>query len=164
MSLREFIDRHRRVVLVVMSLVILAALFYIGRHLLGRNDQLDASQNVFYSCDDGKTFFSDRMDRIVPFDHEGMQAFRAAVYRCDQGTPFVAFLMQPDDIARKELDTAQSQSPEDFRLAVLRTQRQVKVKRPGERAWVGIDSAEGTKIIAAKCPNVGSDVPTPVSP
>jgi hypothetical protein len=158
MNVREAIERHRRAAIAVASAVLLIVIVYLGSHFSEHPGQPDASQDVFYSADDGKTYFADRMDRMVPFDHGGTPAFRAAVFRCDQEPPFVAFLMQPDESARKDLETAQAKSSGDFRQAVLRTQRQMEVKRPGEQSWVEIGSAAGTKVTTIKCPE-GTAVP-----
>jgi len=148
----------------VAAAYLIFGLLVIGRQLFGGGSRLVVSARMYFSDDDGKTYFVDRGDRITPFDHNGQPAVGAVVYRCGTGKPFVTFLMRYTDDARTELEAAQARSSDEFRRAVLSAQRQVEVKQPGGRDWVSIDSVEGRKIIGPKCPNGGSDVPTPVSP
>jgi len=41
-----------------------------------------ATHRAYFSDDDGKTFFVDDIEKIVPFDHDGKPGFRAMVYQC----------------------------------------------------------------------------------
>jgi len=47
---------------------------------------------VFFSDDDGKTFYADSVFNFPPYSHNGNQANRAFVYKCDH-EEFVGFLL-----------------------------------------------------------------------
>jgi hypothetical protein len=54
--------------------------------------------DVFYTVDDGETWFVDSSDRIPPFEHDGKMAVRANLFICTKdGTIFPAFLMRYSD-------------------------------------------------------------------
>ena len=164
MSLRETIGQNPRAAASVGGALLVIALAAIGFHLLGGGSRFDVSGSMYYSDDDGKTYFADRGDRITPFDHNGQPTVGAVVYRCGAGKPFVTFLMRYTDDARAALQAAQAGSSDEFRRAVLSAQRQEEVKQPGGRDWFPIDSADGRKLIVPKCPEGESGVLTPVAP
>jgi hypothetical protein len=58
-----------------------------------RGDQRPATRKSWYTIDDGRHWFADAMNKIVPFEHEGKQAYRCFVWTCDGGTTeFVSHL------------------------------------------------------------------------
>ncbi len=83
----------------------------------------------YFSDDDGKTYFADDVYKPVPFDHNGKQAFRAYVFRCGSGKPFVGYLGQ--DAGRE-------------------------VKKPGETKWVPATGAKGDAVTNVTCPEGGT--------
>jgi len=164
MSLREYIGRNPHAATAVAAAFLMVGLVIIGFQLFGGGSRLVVSGRMYFSDDDGKTYFVDRGDRITPFDHHGQPAVWAVVYRCGDAPPFVGFLMRNTDDARAALEAAQERGSDEYRRAVRSTQRQVEVKQPGGRDWFPFDSVEGRKIIAPKCPNGESGVPTTVAP
>src|SRR5579862_9768260 len=106
MNFREFIKRNPHAGATVGVALLLVALIIMGLHLL-RSGDVDVSGSMYYSDDDGKTYFVDRGDRITPFDHNGRPAVGAVVYRCGGAPPFVGFLMHNTDDARAGLEAAQ---------------------------------------------------------
>ncbi len=57
---------------------------------------------VFYSDDDGQTFFRDSVYKFPPFDHEGKTAVEAMVAESN-GHRFVAYLMRYTPAAQEQL-------------------------------------------------------------
>lgn len=112
-----------------------------------RNEQrLESTiELVFYSDDEGKTYFPDSVEKTFPFDRNGKQAFRAFVYSCGEtGKPFVGLLgRQAKSNADRSIDP---------RYRPKNALPQVEVKKPGEDRWVAFMSAEGQKLLLSVCP------------
>jgi hypothetical protein len=99
---------------------------------------------AFYSDDDGTTFYTDSVFNFPPYDHNGKEANRAFVYRCDHGN-FVGFLLRYKPDARKRLqdsyNNAQSTgvNPIQQVLGLMSTDPirygGVEIKLPGETKW-----------------------------
>jgi len=104
MSIREIIQRNQRVCGAVAGVAVLAALGVSMRSLSG-SEQPPRVERVFYSDDDGATYFVDNVDRLPPFDHDGKPAVRAHVFRCGHGgDAFVGYLEKVDDVTRAKLE------------------------------------------------------------
>ena len=68
---------------------------------------------AFYSDDDGKTFFKDNIRKIVPFDHNGKQAYRADVFKGPDGNVFVGLLYRHTDMGKKQMNEYLARKTED---------------------------------------------------
>ena len=100
---------------------------------------------VYYSDDDGKTFFVDDVDKVYPFDRNGKPAYRAYVYRCGDQPPFVHYLGRYTDKAKARMAelSAKTDDPEAVgELARLRNTA-IEVKKPGDANWVPLFSSAG---------------------
>ena len=103
---------------------------------------------VYYSDDDGKTYFADSVDRIYPFDHDGKQAYRAYVYQCGNGQPFIGYLARYNEaaVARLgELKGKESDANVAAEIAQVRATG-IDVKRPGDAQWTPLFGAAGEAI------------------
>ena len=99
---------------------------------------------IFFSDDDGKTYYADSVFNFPPYSHNGKEANRAFVYQCDHGK-FVGFLLRYKLDARKQLQAtynkAQSSGvdPTQSVLGLMSTNPirygGVEVKLPGETKW-----------------------------
>ena len=109
---------------------------------------------VFYSVDDGKTYFPDGEGKLPPFDHPNGLAVRAHVFNGSSG-PFVGYLERFSPEARNIItrvsEAAKTAKPGDKpppELAhVVDAQRNGRqVKRPKDANWVSINSGAGQAI------------------
>jgi len=109
---------------------------------------------VFYTVDDGKTYFPDGEGKLPPFDHPKGLAVRAHVFAGSTG-PFVGYLERFSPEARNIItlvsEAAKNAKPGDKpppELAhVVDAQRNGRqVKRPKDVNWVSINSAQGQAI------------------
>jgi hypothetical protein len=123
------------------------------------------ASKAYYSDDDGKTYFSDDIDKVYPFDRNGKPAYRAYVYECGDGKPFVAYLARYPDAAKAklaELEKNTSDSEAAGQIAQLRSNA-IEVKKPGDEKWASMLSPQGGVIAShPPCPKGGTA--TPVSP
>jgi hypothetical protein len=113
---------------------------------------------VFYSVDDGKTYFPDGEGKLPPFDHPNGLAVRAHVFNGSSG-PFVGYLERFSPEARNIItrvsEAAKTAKPGDKpppELAnVVDAQRNGRqVKRPKDANWVSINSGAGQAITRVK--------------
>ena len=108
----------------------------------------------FYSADDGKSWFVDDTLKGSPIDRNGSLAYRAIVFRCPGGKPFVAYLARysQDQLARIASDAAQYPGqPSEGQMGGLRS-----IKKPGESNWVANSSTSITGYPIVHCPGTGS--------
>ena len=147
MSVREAIQRHQRWVGVASVIAIAFCLVAVQRAYRGA-ELSEAVTRVYFSDDDGKTYFAEGVEKGLDFPHEGKQACRAYVYRCDSGKAFVGYLgrraatraatpVAPDPRYPGKEDTAAGE---------------IEIKKPGEDKWVSLGSAKGQEIIHSLCP------------
>jgi hypothetical protein len=146
MSVRETLQKKPAAAGVAALLLILACAAVILSETKGQSNYSFAGK-VFYSDDDGKTWFLDDLTKGSPFDHDGKPAYRAMVYRCtDGGDLFVGFLA-------KFSDHQIAQMAGDPRVLMMGMQ---EMKKPGELKWVENPHPENGFPVA-RCPNGGGN-------
>lgn len=128
---------------------------------------------AFFSDDDGKSWFIDDDSKLSPFDHGGKAACRAAVYRCGNGKPFVAYLSKYSDAqlaqiadAKKALSEPQAKGTRPMSDPAF----PMEVKKPGDSKWIRApgtgakaDAAGYQRVTNVVCPD-GSSAVTAVRP
>ncbi len=98
-----------------------------GAHVSGKS---------FFSDDDGKTWFVDDASKIPPFDHEGKVAYRAAVFKCADGTQFVGRLEKFSDEVKAQMEETIRKNPSAAPvLQYTASMREIQVKLPGDPNW-----------------------------
>jgi hypothetical protein len=122
-------------------LLLVAAAIFTYQLSGGPNKAVIAPQTVFYTDDLGHSFFKDAV-KVVPFDHNGKQAYRADVFQGDDGKPFVGLLYRFSDAGRREMENYLTQkTPDPQGLARLAIEhRGMQVSRTGTLAWVSADA------------------------
>ncbi len=136
MGLRETIQKNPSLVsTAALGLIVLA----VGLTFLGQSRAADDGYpNVYWTSDDGKTFFEDRLDLLPPHvNDKGVEQVRAFVFRDGpQGTPFVAYLMKytPEGKAKLQ-EVVGSGKPLSEGLRSLPPQATL-YKKPGTGNWI----------------------------
>jgi hypothetical protein len=153
MAIRETLQKNPVAATVAAALLIVIFVFVIRFELKGQSDFSNADK-LFYSDDDGKTWFLDDPAKGSPIDYDGKKAYRALVYRCPGGQPFVAYLA-------KFSDHQIAQMASDDRVLGLPMH---DLKKPGESKWVknSASASEGA-YPPVSCPGGGGSA-TMVSP
>lgn len=123
---------------------------------------------VYFTVDDGRSYFADSADQIAPFTKDGKQAVRAHVYSCN-GKPFVAFLERYTTSALETMNQATEMSnsgrgAEIDRPKVENAARNgLEVKHAGADKWLMRNTAAGQDIaVKIICPD--KSTPEYVSP
>jgi hypothetical protein len=140
--------------------LILVAIALLAFEQLGNRVNADAvaPTSAFYTDDNGKTFFKDAAGKIVPFDHNGKQAFRADVFKGADGKEFVGLIYRFTEGGRREMELYLSKKVHDtdntMRTGIERRGMQVKpvgsgAGGAGERPWMIADETTVERLQAA---------------
>jgi len=146
MAVRETLQKNPAAAAVAAGLLIVIFGFVIRFELKGQSNLSNAGK-VFYSDDDGKTWFLDDLAKGSPTDHDGKQAYRVLLYRCPGGQPFVAYLA-------KYSDRQMARMASDPRVLGLPMQ---DLKKPGESNWVKNSNPSESGYPKIPCPSGGGD-------
>ncbi len=164
MGIRQTINQSPKLTGVIAGVIALLALFLIAWNLFGHgNAQNTYRGKTFFSDDDGGTWFIDDASRLPPFDHNGKTAYRAVLYRCGSGKPFVAYLGKYSDAQLARMDemkkeiAARDPGEDPERLVA---NLPMDVKKPGDSKWeagfapkgANYDPAAYEKVTTVVCP------------
>ena len=150
-GLRETLNNNSKITTGVTISIIVVVLGYIIYASTGHGPGAAPVLNrAFYTVDDGATWFTDDINKIPPFDHDGKQAVRAHLYRCD-GKTFVNHMERYTAEAHKRLQQQASGPSSGSADAPSADAGGSEVKSPGEEKWVSANDPAAAKIIQPKC-------------
>ncbi|MBV8780277.1 MAG: hypothetical protein JO353_02665 [Phycisphaerae bacterium] len=122
--------------------------------------------SVFFSDDDGKTYFADDSARISGFDHAGKTAYQAAVFQCGHGSPFVGYLIKfnaSGKSALEQIPDAERRANSSQAWGIRQTSS--LIKRPSDKSWISLDgAAAANQVLNPPCPDNSSDTPHQILP
>jgi hypothetical protein len=144
MAIREAMNRRPVVSGVITGIVIVGAVAFIL--LWNRADSVYRPARMYFTVDDGKTYFADGATKLAPFDRDGKEAVQCYVFRA-QGQSFVGYLLKYPPEVRQEIVAYQSAGREypGVPPAAL-------VKKPGDKNWVAVGSAAGAAVMQVRSP------------
>jgi hypothetical protein len=140
MSIREALNNRPKTASAIAGTVLVVSIIYAANRQGSATLQMD--NQLYFSADDGKTFFVDDASNIPPFDYNGKQAVQAVVFRCGNGQPFVGYLLRYPSGAKSALEafpTGQRMSSQDA-LAIRKGA--AEVKKPGAKKWVSLGTQD----------------------
>lgn len=161
MGIREKLNQNPGITTGITIGIIVIALGAIIWQLFGGEGVPAAITQVYYTTDDGKTYFADDVNKVVPFEKDGKEAVRCHVYTCSDGKPFVAYLERLSKEAKPKYEAAlkaqQNQDPnsnapagpDPEQIAMEGTE----VKRPGDTKWLLRHQPEAEKVTQINCPD-----------
>lgn len=103
-----------------------------------RHQDWTPPQQVFFTVDDGKSWFVGDYKKVPPFEHDGKQAYRVFVFRCHD-KEFAGYLERFTPEAQKVLLEVRSKplsktgAPDSAAMDAMTRGREVK--RPGDQKW-----------------------------
>ena len=158
MSIRESINNNSTISIIVIvaasGLAVAATAWEFASPSRDRGPD-----RVFFTTDDGKTYFADSSKLVAPFDHDGKEAVQSFVYRCSK-TQFVGYLMKYSLQGKTELEKAHAAGMASIGLAAS----EVLVKKPGDASWVDQAKDKSRTVLQVTCPddpNAGVEAVTP---
>jgi hypothetical protein len=154
MGFAEEFEKNKKTFVIVAVLVVIAIVVSVMTLTSGpkkpSKSEGSSTPKLFYTVDDGKTWFEDDAAQLPPFDHGGKPAYRVQVYKCGaDGSPFVAYMQRIEEGARKAAEAAKAAGKRQAEIEELWINK-VEVKKPGETKWVPTKGAE--KIMTVTCP------------
>ena len=167
MGLRDTLNDKPWIAAAVVLVILVAAAVVVTR---GGRPAPVAAESAFFTVDDGKTWFADDAAKLAPFDHDGKPAVRAFVYRCGDGTEFANHLERFKPGAKKALETAAAEVPDDKKppksVGAVRDAYTGgrEVKRPGEAKWVVTSDYRAASTVTSVKPPDGCADAEPVEP
>ena len=143
---------------VVAALVLVViGIIYFQLKPHGRPPAISGIQ-MYYTTDDGHTWFADAWEKIPPFDHDGVQAVRCYLFKTSHTPPFVGYLESYTPAMHDELSgTVHSIGPVIPATGTI-------VKRPSDKNWVLLGTPAGQKIVQVMSPDGPLDPLQPVMP
>jgi hypothetical protein len=147
MSLRTQLNERPVVSTLIALALVCGALWIVMRYRWGEQARLDAlaaaiaagASTSYFTTDDGATYFEDLGTNLPPFEKGGKTAYAAAVYKCGDGEPFVAYMTRYSPEYKEMLLYTQSghalnggQAMQFQRLEATG----IEIKRPGQAEWV----------------------------
>ena len=155
MSVREALNKNKGVGAAAAGALLCVAVAAIAWEFHGNGPQ--QITKVFYSVDDGKTWFTDDADKVSPFDYNGQQAYKVDVFKTSSGTEFVGIIERYTDEAKSKLAQLRAlppdqQNPQEIQAVV---NSGLQVKRPGDTKWCLVNSSQGASIMAVRSPEGG---------
>jgi hypothetical protein len=121
-----------------------------------RPEKAPASVGVYFTVDDGKTWFADDAGNCPPFSHDGKPAVRCMIFNAG-GSDFVGFLKKYSDSVRSKMLANIPCSDDEMNRGTL-------VKKPGDADWVPLSDPAGQKIVDVRDPNHPEATANPVLP
>lgn len=168
MGIRETINRHKNITVGVACLLIVGAFALIVLQSFGGGASASggAGSRLFFSTDDGKTWFLDDSKNIPPFTKDGKEAVRAHVYRTSDGTEFVGSLERYTPAGKKLLEASllrppHEQAVDDPYMAVDGSRQ---VKKPGDATWVSVNDPRAEAVQDPVSPKGKGNAVTSVAP
>lgn len=162
MGLRQSINNNPIVTTALTAAIMIAAIWYILHRTLGnRPTPPRIPTQCYFSDDDGKTWFIDDAKNVPPFDHNGKKAYKAILFRCKDGKPFVARLEGFDDEAKGMIQDEVSKGRNVLSAEYQTMTHGMMIKHPGDADWTTLkpgDSASARQwgeIMSIHCPDGG---------
>jgi hypothetical protein len=147
MGIREKLNNSKKLGVGVGIGFLLLAIVVL--YLTFRDTTPPALEKAFFSIDDGKTYFTDDIKKVAPFQHDGKEAVRAYVY--DQGgAKIVAYLERFTPAAKPKMEALLAGNDGSLKaqseLGQFLMENPAEIKRPGDKTWLPSNTNEGMKM------------------
>ncbi len=159
MGIRESLNQNPAITTGITIGIIVIALGFIVYQIVGGDGAGSPVTEMYYTTDDGATYFADDANKVAPFDKDGKEAVRCYVFKCSDGKPFVAYLerMQKDakvkyEAALKASANAPEGAPPSMDLEMIQMEG-MEVKKPGDAKWAKRNGPEADRITQINCPD-----------
>ena len=155
MGIRETLNENPRLTTGITAGIIILTLIWILWSVFGGGGNTPTAGGVgkvFFTDDDGKSWFPDDATKIPPFDHNGKQAVRAHVYKCD-GKTFVNHMERYTADAKKKLEALQKKGGPIADPTLMESVQMsgLEYKSPGQGNWVRMTDPKVGEILKPKC-------------
>jgi len=153
-GIRETLNKNQTLTTGATIAIIVIAIGIIVWQMMPERPQRIVTKS-YYTIDDGRTWFEDNSDKLVPFDKDGKEAVRAHLFKCgENGEKFVGYLEKLDPRIKARLDEFNA-NPNN-RGRVMPGQAEAEeggrlVKRPGDPKWMPDNNPAAARITTIRC-------------
>lgn len=156
MGIRQWLNERPAIAVGLSLLVVLCMTGVVVYEIRsGRPHFPSGAPQVYFTVDDGHTYFAASSNNYPPFDYNGQQAVAAYVYECN-GKRFVGYLERYNPDAHA-LIVAGKATPDTLRYGR-------ELKHPGDKLWI----KSGDLVTESRITNIaspdGQGTPVPVMP
>lgn len=165
MDARELLSKHPRITIGLSLAVCLLAIGYLVLSMFG-DSLVSEPRKVWFTNDDGKTWFAADAAKKAPFDHDGKPAVMCFVYTCDGGkTKWVSHLLRYTAESKKRISEAAAKLgvPEE-KIEPGAMAMEVKEAGTGGTGWVSTMDGQAAQIMELRCPDGSKGNITEVDP
>jgi hypothetical protein len=156
-GIRQILDQRKNVLMgLAVGAIVVSSGFTLYHFARGDAGTAGQVSTMYFTVDNGKTFFADDSSKLPPFDHEGKQAVRARVFESSNGVRFV------NHLERYPATVRDAASPTNAREAMGgEASERIEVKKAGapDSAWVNINTDAGRQVLAVTSPPEGATPP-----
>jgi hypothetical protein len=140
MGLREILQKYRIAAIVVITVVIIYAIWTIVSQVTPAHN---VATRVYFTSDDGNSFFADSIELVPPVQVDGKEAVRAFVFENEKGK-FVGYMMRYTPTAKAAIEKYLADTkteafkkapPASHGPAVAAYKDGAEYKRPGDPGW-----------------------------
>ncbi len=165
MHIREYLNRRPRAAAIGISVLFATAILFTVLLTIGGERTVSGPPQLYFTDDEGRTFFVDDSSRIPPFDRGGKTAYLAGVFQCENGQPIVCYLLRytpegKEKLAKFSASALNSSDPQVNEIKV----RTIEVKAIGSNQWVPHEHEKFDVILAGFCPPGVKGTPKQVLP
>jgi hypothetical protein len=157
-GLREKINENKTLATVITIAILVIAMIAILIQVFSSSNPANAPGQVYFTADDGATFFADSAEKIPPYTQDEKTFYGARVFQCEDGTRFVGVMERYTPAAKTKLDAffAAKVEERDFNIpSRYDNERYKEVKKPGtgDAGWVPAASPAGQRVLQVPCPD-----------
>ena len=157
MGVRQMLDENPKLAAAAAGGAIILAVVLVWALGTGGDSTASAGPvgQAFFSVDDGQNWFAGDASQIPPFQKDGKQVFRAYVYKCADGKPFVGWLGRYTPQAKKQIESVYANPPEKRNPLVIAQLEldSLEVKRPGQTTWIKRSDPGANDLMMPRCPD-----------
>jgi hypothetical protein len=148
----EIINKNPKIVMACVVLALLVCGYVVFNQVRGAST---SSGELFFSDDDGKTWYAETPGTLSPTMHNGKEACRAHVFTCE-GKQFVGYLEKFSANAKAVVEQAAADTKAGKTVDRSKVQAAVMgggllIKKPGAKDWRSAMSGEGSAIRSPLC-------------
>jgi hypothetical protein len=166
-GIRQTLNENPAITAGATGAIIVLAIIFIIVEMHGPRRTVGAPGKLFFTDDDGKTWFTDTATKIPPYtDDKGKEAVLCYVYKCGQnGQEFVGYMLKYTPEGQDRMQKALG-PPNGPMMDIPPTAfTDTVVKKPGDPDWVNRTQGGDTynNVMKITCPDGGTDI-YPVNP
>lgn len=154
MNVRESLNSKPAMSAAIIALLVLICGWMIFHQL--RPPAEPPPIGIFFTDDDGATWFTDSPTRIAPFDHNGKEAVRCHVFNSG-GKDFSGYLQKTAPELSRKIKANISSTDAELAAGML-------VKKPGDKQWIAMNDPHAKAIMNPTPASNSSGEASEVSP